>query len=51
MASSEFIDSQSFASICSPQQRIVDAFERLDGKRFGHDVWEKPADAQSAAAD
>jgi coproporphyrinogen III oxidase len=27
------------------QQRIVSAFERLDGKPFGQDAWEKPADA------
>ena len=43
----EFIDSQSVREyLLGLQQRIVDAFERLDGKRFGHDVWEKPEDAQ-----
>ena len=43
----EFVDSQSVREyLLDLQQRIVDAFERLDGKRFGHDVWEKPADAQ-----
>ena len=43
----EFVDSQSVREyLLGLQQRIVDAFERLDGKPFGHDVWEKPAGAQ-----
>ena len=43
----EFLDSQSVREyLLDLQQRIVDAFERLDGQRFRHDVWEKPADAQ-----
>ena len=44
---SEFIDSQTVREyLLGLQQRIVQTFERLDGKPFGHDVWEKPADAQ-----
>ena len=43
----EFLDTQSVREyLLDLQQRIVDAFERLDGQRFRHDVWEKPPDAQ-----
>ncbi|MEP6607479.1 MAG: oxygen-dependent coproporphyrinogen oxidase [Burkholderiaceae bacterium] len=28
------------------QQRIVEAFESLEGAAFGHDAWQKPPDAQ-----
>ena len=43
----EFIDSQSVREyLLGLQQRIVEAFEQLEGKPFGHDVWEKPTDAQ-----
>ena len=42
----EFIDSQSVREyLLALQQHIVEAFERLDGKPFAADLWEKPADA------
>jgi coproporphyrinogen III oxidase len=41
-----FIDSQSVREyLLGLQQRIVGAFEALDGKPFRRDAWEKPADA------
>ncbi|MBA2547617.1 MAG: oxygen-dependent coproporphyrinogen oxidase [Burkholderiaceae bacterium] len=45
----ELADSAAVADyLLGLQQRIVDAFERLDGKRFESDAWQKPADAQLA---
>ncbi|HVG04273.1 MAG TPA: oxygen-dependent coproporphyrinogen oxidase [Burkholderiaceae bacterium] len=43
----ETIDTQSVREyLLGLQQRIVDTLERLDGKPFIHDSWEKSADAQ-----
>ena len=45
----EFIDSQTVREyLLALQQRIVGALQQLDGKPFGHDVWEKPEDAPLA---
>jgi coproporphyrinogen III oxidase len=42
----EFVDSQSVREyLLALQERIVSTFERLDGRFFARDVWEKPADA------
>ncbi len=42
----EFVDSQSVREyLLGLQQRIVDTFEKLDGKPFLADTWEKPAGA------
>jgi coproporphyrinogen III oxidase len=41
-----FVDSQGVREyLLGLQQRIVSAFEALDGKPFRRDAWEKPADA------
>ncbi|MCA3218171.1 MAG: oxygen-dependent coproporphyrinogen oxidase [Burkholderiales bacterium] len=41
-----FIDSQSVRQyLLGLQERIVSTFERLDGKPFVRDAWEKPADS------
>jgi coproporphyrinogen III oxidase len=41
-----FVDSQSVRQyLLGLQERIVSTFERLDGKPFVRDVWEKPADS------
>lgn len=41
-----FVDSQGVREyLLGLQQRIVSAFEALDGKPFRRDTWEKPADA------
>src|SRR5258706_8334553 len=46
VAMSEFIDAQSVREyMLELQQRIVAAFEKLDGAPFKSDRWEKPADA------
>jgi len=43
---SEFVDSQSVREyLLGLQERIVSTFERLDGRLFARDAWEKPADA------
>jgi len=45
----ELADSAAVADyLLGLQQRIVDAFERLDGKRFESDAWQKPAGAELA---
>jgi coproporphyrinogen III oxidase len=41
-----FVDAQSVREyLLGLQERIVSTFERLDGKPFVRDVWEKPADS------
>jgi coproporphyrinogen III oxidase len=43
---SEFVDTQSVREyLLGLQRRIVETFERLDGKAFVADTWEKPAGA------
>jgi len=47
----ELADSAAVADyLLGLQQRIVETFERLDGKRFESDAWQKPADAQLAGS-